>query len=151
MRFQQILRLGFTQFFTCYSCTMLASVVFIRLSEPGVTMLPVSYLWQAAIFALCAELPLVAYYSHKELSNRQWWLRTALHTVLLEIVLMIAGWKIGMYAGTGGAIAFFVTILVVDILVRLIGYLGNYGMAQQINSRLRQRREEREEDNGQYY
>ncbi len=151
MRFRQILRLASTQFFTCYTCTMLASVFFIGLSEPGMTELPVIYLWEAALFAFCAELPLIAYYSPKELSDRQWWLRTALHTILLEIMLMVVGGKIGMYEGKDGAILFFIAILVVDLVVRVITYLNYRGMARRINLRLRQRREGREEEDEQYY
>ncbi len=129
------------QYFMCYTLTMLATMVFTSLSTPRETMISVNYLWQAAIFSLCAQLPGLLYYSREELSRGQWWLRTALHTVLLEVILMIAGYQIGMYRGTLGAFAMFFTILIVDLLVRLFTYLSDRNTADAINRKLQEQRE----------
>lgn len=67
-------------------------------------------------------------------------MRTAAHTVLLEIVLLTAGRIIGMYQGIAGFLLFAVTILVVDLLVRLFTYLGDRTTAVAINQQLEERR-----------
>ena len=140
MQKRELFRMILIQYFMCYTCTMLATVVFTNLQDPPETTVSVRYLWQAAIFSCCAGLPSLLYYSKEGLSRKQWWIRTAIHTVLLEAILMTAGYCIGMYRGTGGAAAFFVTILVVDLLVRLFTYLSDRLTADAINRALRERR-----------
>ncbi len=146
MKRKELFRMLLLQFFICYTCTILASVVFTSLSTPKITEIPVSFLWEAAIFSMCAGIPSLIYYSKEELSRKQWRIRTALHTLLIEAILMTAGRIIGMYHGTGGAIAFFVTILVVDLLVRLFIFLGDMSTTDAINRKLKERREAAEKD-----
>ena len=141
MNKKELLRMILIQYFMCYTLTMLATIVFVSISSPRETTISVSYLWQAAIFSLCAQLPMLLYYSREELSRGQWWLRTVLHTVLLEVILMIAGYQIGMYRRTRGAVLMFLTILIVDLLVRLFTYLSDRSTADAINQKLREQRE----------
>lgn len=132
------------QFFVCYACTMLVSVPFCKLlTQPPIKEIPVDYLWQAAVFSLCAILTGLVYYSRRELNRRELTARTALHTILLEIVLMAAGYGFGMYRGWLGGVVFFLTILVVNVMVRLITYLDDRGTAQVINNMLQDRRKKR--------
>ena len=140
MQKRELFRMILIQYFMCYTCTMLATVVFVSLQNPPEPTVPVRYLWQAAIFSCCAGLPALLYYSKEELSRKQWWIRTAIHTVLLEAILMTAGYCIGMYRGSAGAAAFFVTVLVVDLLVRLFTYLSDRLTADAINRALQERR-----------
>lgn len=140
MRIRELIRVLLLQFFICYTCTMMATVVFCRLNTPPMDMLEVDYLWHAGIFSILAILPGVVYFDRDGLTKRQLWVRTALHTVLLEAVLLTAGWYIGMYQGIGGFFAFVAAILIVDVLVRLFSYLGDRSMADAINLQLRERR-----------
>lgn len=133
-------------FLTTYTCTIFLTVPFCKLfTQPPVDVVPVDFLWQAGIFSLCALLPGAVYLSKRTLTSRQLFLRTVAHTVLLEIVLMAAGYLIGMYRGWIGAAVFFIIILMVDGVVRLVVYLYDRDIAQTINVVLRRRRRERED------
>ena len=146
MNRKELLRMLMNHFFICYTCTMLATILFCNLNTPVTTQLSVSYLWKAAIFSVCADLPAVVYFSKRELSRRQWWIRTAIHTVLVEIVLLTAGYSFGMYTGAGGFILFFFVVLAVDLVVRLVSYLNDRNTADEINARLQQERGRRGQD-----
>ena len=49
------------------------------------------YMGQCMLFALVAELSVLVYYSKEELTQRQWWIRTIIHLVILCFRLLIAG------------------------------------------------------------
>ncbi len=140
MNKKELFRTVMIQFFICYTLTMLVTVVFAKLNTPDVTEISVNYIWEVAVFSLFAELPSLLYYSKNELSRRQWWVRTVIHTVLIEVVLMTAGYIIGMYKGILGSVAFFFTVLAVDVLVRLFSYLADMTTADTINRKLKERR-----------
>lgn len=141
MNIRELMRMMLLQFFICYTCTMAATVFFCRFNTPPVTVLEVSYLWQAGIFSLCVVLPVMLYYAKEELSTKQWWNRTIAHTVVLEAVALTAGRIIGMYQGIAGGAAFFVTVLIIDGLVRWFTYLGDRSVADAINKELKETRE----------
>ena len=144
MKKREMLRILMVQFFICYTFTMMATIAFTLLSTPPVTELSVSYLWEAAIFSLCAGIPTLLYFSGEELTRKQFWIRTALHTVLLEAVLMAAGYQFGMYRGLGGAVAFFFTVLIVDCAVRLFMFLSDKSTADEINRKLKEQRKQKQ-------
>ncbi len=140
MNIRELIRMMVLQFFICYTCTMAATLFFCGLNDPPVTMLEVSYLWQAGIFSVFAVLPGAVYYTRKELNEKQWRQRTVIHTILLVAVLMTAGRLIHMYEGILGAIFFFITVLVIDCLVRGLTYLSDQKVADAINAELQEKR-----------
>lgn len=146
MNRKELLHMLINHFFICYTCTMLMTVVFCHLNTPVTTAVPVSYLWKAALFSICADLPVLVYYSRKELSRKQWWIRTVIHTILVETVLLTAGHFLGMYGGVGGFILFFFVILAVDMIIRFVSYLNDMNTADEINARLQQERRGRNQD-----
>ena len=85
----------------------------------------------------------LVYYSKNELSRKQFWIRTAIHTVLLEVILMILGYRIGMYDDFLSGCFMVLIILVVDVFVRFVTYLSDRRTADAINEKLKSRREER--------
>ena len=139
MNKKELLHCMLAQYFIIYTASMFATLLLCGLAQPDVT-LPLDYLWQVALFSLGADLPCLVYYSKGELSRRQWWVRTALHTLLLETVLMAAGFAIGMYRGFWGGAAFVFVILAVDMFVRFISYLSDRHTADEINEQLKRRR-----------
>ncbi len=145
MNRKELLRTLLMHFFICYTCTMMATILFCGLNMPKVTELPVSYLWKAALFSICADLPVMVYYSRRELSRRQWRIRTIIHTVLVECVLLAAGYFFGMYKGVLGFVLFFFAILTVDLIVRAVTFLNDKNTADEINAHLKQERGRRQE------
>ena len=67
--------------------------------------------------------------------------RTNAHTILLLAVLMTAGRIINMYENLIGGVLFFITVLVIDGLVRWLTYLGDQKIADAINKELKETRE----------
>lgn len=132
-----------SQFFTIYTGSMFATILFVSLSNPPIKLLPTEYLWQVALFSLAADLITLVYYSKNELSRKQFWIRTAIHTVLLEVILMILGYRIGMYGDFLSGCFMVLIILVVDVFVRFVTYLSDRRTADAINEKLKSRREER--------
>ena len=124
------------QYFVIYTLSMFATILFCHIDQPQIKMLPVSYLGEVAVFSFLACLPTTIYYFkfHNVL------VKDILHTILLEIILLTAGYKIGMYGDILGGCLFFFTILVVDFLVRLFNYLNDRHLANEINKALKSRK-----------
>ena len=131
------------RFVVIYGLTMLASYGFCLVFNPGVTVKVVDSFGACFLFSALADATSLVYLSRHELSGREWWTRTAIQCVLLELVLMPAGYYIGMWQGMIGGIVFFGIVLVVRFCVELVGYGQDYADASDVNERLRQRREER--------
>ena len=131
------------RFVVIYGLTMLASFGFCLVFNPGVTVNVVEYFGACILFSALADVTSLVYLSRHELSGREWWVRTAIPCVLLELVLLPAGYDIGMWWDLIGGIVFFAVVLVVRFCVELVGYGQDYADASDVNERLRQRREER--------
>lgn len=140
MNRKETLRMLVNHFFIIYTCTMFATILFCSLNDPKTTEIDVSFLGYAGIFSLCADLPTLVYLSDKELTKKGWWIRTAIHTGLLEIVLLTVGYKLGMYSGVLGFVLFFGMIIFVDAIVRLVTYVNDISTAEKINGQLKKRR-----------
>ncbi|SFQ08258.1 hypothetical protein SAMN05216343_1239 [Oscillibacter sp. PC13] len=141
MKKQDLIHHLLIQYFVCYAGTMFAVFLLCSATRPDI-LLPLRFLRQIALFALAADLPCVLYYSRRELSPREWWIRTAIHAELLETVLLIGGYWMGMYCGFRGGVAFAGVIMVVALFVRFIAFLCDLYTAGAINERLRQKRRE---------
>lgn len=124
------------QYFVIYTLSMFATILFCHIDQPQIKMLPVSYLGEVAVFSFLACLPTTIYYS----KSQNVLVKTILHTTLLEIILLIAGYQIGMYEDVLGGLLFFFIILVVDILVRLFNYLNDWHLANEMNKALKSRK-----------
>lgn len=130
----------FRRFILIYGFTMLATGLFCVLIRKQDTI-EVVYFGQAALFSLCANAISLVYYSHHELSQGEWWVRTGIHTLLLEIILMVLGFWMKMWQGYVEGMVFFVIVLLVDAGVSLAEYGKNLVIAIGINKRLKERRE----------
>lgn len=140
MKKHELIRSLIVQYFICYTGTMFAAFVLCAITQPDI-LFPLRFLWQTALFALAADMPCVVYYSEHELNRREFWVRTAIHTVLIESILLVAGHWIGMYEGVWGGVVFAGIILAVDVFVRLIAFLSDVQTADEINTQLRRKRE----------
>lgn len=146
MKKNTMISLLISQFFIIYAGSMFATILFLSLSNPPIKSLPSEYLWQVALFSLAADLLSLVYYSKNELTRKQFWIRTAIHTVLLEVILMILGYRIGMYGDFFGGCLMIFIILTVDAFVRFVSYLSDRHTADAINEKLKTRRGERNQN-----
>ncbi len=131
----------FRRFVLTYGFTMLATAFFCVTFRLGDTI-EVVYLWQAALFSICANAVSLVYFSEHELSEKEWLIRTGIHTVLLEIVLLTFGHWCNMWNGLVQGIVFFMVVLLVDMGVSLLEFGRNAAMAKDLNQRLKERREQ---------
>ena len=125
------------QYFVIYTLSMIATILFCHIDQPQIKMISVNYLAQVAVFSFFACLPTLIYYLKKPHSMV---LKNIIHTVLLEIILLTAGYSIGMYHDLLGGCLFFITVLIVDVLVRIFNYLNDRHMAIEINKALKNRK-----------
>lgn len=136
MNKKELMHTIFVEYFVIYNLSMMCTILFCYFDQPQIKMLPVSYLGQVAVFSLLACLPTIVYCF--KLKNVI--VKDILHTILLEAILLTAGYSIGMYHDLFGGCLFFVTVLVVDILVRIFNYLNDCHMANEINKALKNRK-----------
>lgn len=127
------------QYFVIYTGSMFGTFFFCKALVPEAKFGLDYFLWMM-IFSLMAEIPMVAFYTKKELTRRQWEIRTIIHFFLLELILMTAGGMAEMYHGIYQAFWFAVTILGVYVLVRFVTYLLDVNTADQLNQKLQERR-----------
>ena len=136
MNKKELMHTMLVEYFVIYNLSMMCTILFCYFNQPQIKMLPVSYLGEVAVFSFLACLPTTIYYS----KSQNVLVQTIIHTILLEIILLIAGYQIGMYEDVLGGLLFFFTILVVDILVRLFNYLNDCHLASEINKALKSRK-----------
>ncbi len=136
MNKKELMHTMLVEYFVIYNLSMMCTILFCFFTQPQIKMLSVSYLGQVAVFSLLACLPTIIY-SFK-LQNVI--VKDILHTIFLEVILLTAGYQIGMYQDFLGGIFFFITIIIVDILVRLFNYINDCRMAIEINKALKSRK-----------
>lgn len=136
MNKKELMHTMLVEYFVIYNLSMMCTILFCYFNQPQIKMLSVSYLGEVAVFSFLACLPTTIYYS----KSQNVLVKTILHTIFLEIILLIAGYQIGMYEDVLGGLLFFFIILVVDILVRLFNYLNDCYLANEINKTLKSRK-----------
>lgn len=101
----------------------------------------ITYFLQIALISVLGDLPLLIFYSKKELTRAQMKIRYVLHFGLIEAVLLLAGKWMGLYGNslvqTG---VFFAIVAFVYWLVFVFGYMMNSATAGAINKRIEERR-----------
>ena len=127
------------RFVVIYGFTMLTTLLFLLLFSRGVQLDYRWFLW-CVLFSAAAELPMLVFHSRRELSEAQWRRRFALNLFLTELVLMPLGYLGQMWRGFGGAALFFFAILAVSFGVRAVFFGAHLREAEQLNTRLMQKR-----------
>ncbi|MBQ6888423.1 MAG: DUF3021 family protein [Lachnospiraceae bacterium] len=128
------------QYFVIYTGSMIATFCFCMAFYPE-DSLPVSYPAWMLLFSLCGTLPGAVFYSKNELTKKQWYIRRVIHVVLLEAVLLVAGNILGMYEGLSGGFWFAITVLAVYVFVNFITFWMDQKTAEELNKKLKERRE----------
>ena len=119
---------------------MFASFFMCSLFGQGTVMNIAVYMGQCMLFALVAELSVLVYYSREELTQRQWWIRTIIHLVILEAVLLpIAHCWHFWYSPIDAAI-YSVFILFGKIVWHMVDFGVSVKTATDINQLIRNRK-----------
>ncbi len=144
MDIKSFLKTFVQNYFLIYACTIIATFFF--LIAQGITTLTTDYLWQAALFSLAADAPLIVFITKKGEELTHFVLRVVIQLCMLEALLMPIGHAIGMWSGVGGAFAFFFTVFAVDVVMHLLNFIGSTRLSAEINKTIKARRNAEETD-----
>jgi hypothetical protein len=90
------------------------------------------------ICSLVGDLPILIFYSQKEISEKQMRVRILIHFVVLEVVLLTLGNVMDLVKGNLNTILFAVQIAVVYGFVRFLSWMDDRKTANRINEKLRE-------------
>ena len=119
------------RFVAVYGIIMLSTFFMCLLFNPASELPVVSFFGRCILLTLVGMATLAVYYSRTELTLGSWWVRTILHTVLLEAVLLPLAHRWEFWYGF---------ILAAKILWHLIDFGQSIRTATQINEQLLRRR-----------
>lgn len=129
------------KFVMIYGIIMICTFFMCYFFNPTST-LPVVSFFGRIIFTILGMLTLFVYYSKEELSQKQWWIRTLLHIVILELVFLPLAHLWHFWYGFTDALIYGSFILFAKGLWHLIDYGMSAKTASQINEQIRMRRKE---------
>lgn len=128
------------RFVAVYGIIMLSTFFMCLLFNPASELPVVSFFGRCILLTLVGMATLAVYYSRTELTLRSWWVRTILHTVLLEAVLLPLAHHWEFWYGPLDAVIYAGFILAAKILWHLIDFGQSIRTATQINEQLLRRR-----------
>ena len=88
------------RFVFVYGLIMLSTFFMCLLFNPTSELPVVTFFGRCILLTLVSMLTLLIYTSGEELSNRAWWIRTLLHAILLEAVLLPLAHNWGFWYNT---------------------------------------------------
>lgn len=128
------------RFVMIYGIIMLCTFFMCLLFNPASKLPVVSFFGRIMVFTLIALLSMGVYYSKEELTAKAWWVRTVLHLILLEAVLLPLAHVWGFWKSGTDILIYAGFILLAKVLWHLIDYGLNAKTAAQINERIRKNR-----------
>lgn len=102
--------------------------------------------WQIFLTGILGALPSFLFYFKNEPTKNQFRLRTVIHFIVIEAVVMTEGALFGWYGNFVGALVLFVVILAVYLFVWAYSYFMNMHLAKDINAALKRFNEDDEDD-----
>lgn len=128
------------RFVFVYGLIMLSTFFMCLLFNPSSELPVVSFFGRCIVLTLVSMATLVVYVSREELSNRAWWVRTLLHTILLEVVLLPLAHCWGFWYNAMDGLIYASFILTAKVLWHLIDYGQSVRTASAVNEQLRKRK-----------
>ena len=128
------------RFVTVYGIIMICTFFMCLFFNPTSELPVVDYFGRILVFTLLGLLSLAVYYSRDELTQRAWWVRTALHTLILEAVFLPLAHLWGFWHSGPDVFIYAGFILLAKLLWLLIEYGINAKTAAQINEKIREHR-----------
>lgn len=136
MEVQQLLKKLIVSYPIIYGGTMMATLIYCLVFEPN-TSFGLDYFCWMLLFALAGDLPSVLFYSRRELTRRQWNVRTLIHFIVLVLVLLFFAKKLELYHTFQQGLFFAGLVLAVYLIVMFACFAGDRAQANKINERLK--------------
>lgn len=130
------------RFIMVYGVIMICTFFMCLFFNPTSELPVVSFCGRIIIFTILAMATLVVYYSKDELSKKQWWIRTIIHTIVLEVLLLPLAHHWEFWYNWIDGIIYASFILAGKILWHLIDFGISAKTAAQINEKIRERKKE---------
>lgn len=127
-----------------HGLVMMVTWVACELFMPDMPM-DVHFLGRMLLFSFCASLPGLVYISRHDLTEKEWWFRTLLHYLLLNIFLLPLSMLLGLWPDLWGLLIWAVIILVVDVLVHGLSFGLDWILARDVNLILSQEKHRKAE------
>ena len=137
------------RFVQIYGIIMICTFFMCLLFNPASELPVVSFFGRIIVFTLLGMMTLLVYYSKEELTQKEWWIRTVLHFVILEAVYLPLAHHWEFWYGKLDAVIYASFILVAKILWHLIDYGISAKTASEINEKIRKRRREQMDESRQ--
>ena len=137
---REVLRKMISGYPIIYGGTMMGTWFCVLIYAPS-EKFGVDYFSWMFLVALLADLPLLIFYSKKKLTEKQWNIRTALHAVILAMVMLGVGYVFDFYDNLKQGLIFMGTVIGVYLMVSMIGFAGGLIEAKRINEQLRKMKE----------
>lgn len=102
--------------------------------------------WQIFLTGILGALPSFLFYFKNEPTKKQFRVRTVIHFIVIEAVVMTEGALFKWYEGLVGALVFFAVVLAVYLFVWAYSYFMNMHLAKDINAALKRFNEDDEDD-----
>lgn len=136
MTFKEIINEMIKNYSIIFTGSLLGTVVFCVQFYPDIAF-DLNYLKWMFIFAFLGDLPQFVFYSSKELTQKGFYIRYGIHIIILEIILLIAAHFLGFYDTAFEGLIFFLVVLGVYFIVKLVRYLSDSKTAEKINDVLK--------------
>ena len=130
------------RFIMVYGVIMICTFFMCLFFNPASELPVVSFFGRIIFFTMFAMVSLVVYYSKDELTKRQWWIRTILHAIVLEAVLLPLAHHWEFWYNELDGIIYASFIIAGKILWHLIDFGISVKTAAQINEKIRKRKVE---------
>ena len=130
------------RFVMIYGIIMICTFFMCLFFNPTSQLPVVSFFGRIIIFTLLGMATLIVYYSKEELTQRQWWIRTVLHLVILEVIFLPLAHHWEFWYGKLDAVIYASFILIAKVMWVLIDYGITAKTALDINEEIRKRKKE---------
>jgi hypothetical protein len=132
-------------FFISVTLITLAMAIVGLIFEPHMTFGYEAFL-SPLIFGSIASFPMLVFYSKKEQSIKEALLRSLLHFMLLEILLLSSLYFLGILTSFSIASSLALTILIINLAVHLVTYVHDNRAASEFNTALKKLQESIQEE-----
>ncbi len=119
-------------FFVIYTCVSLTMMLIGFIYEPN-RQFGYELFLSPLIFSVISSLPSLIEYSKHELSIRQLIVRKIIHLVVLEILILSTLWSFEIIKTVEMGLSLGISIMIIDITVRIIDWINNKRIADEIN------------------
>lgn len=139
MRLDELLKTMFKSFFVITTGIVASMYLYCAVLVPG-AVFTVKDIGRILLMAAASDLPLILFWSRKELSGRQFAIRRTVHMAVLAFILLFFAslWDWISLQNAGEVAVFLLLVLAVYVMVLFVAVLRDKKLSDRINRRLKE-------------